>query len=293
MLDRGVVGVLRVRAGPTNAAARPNHVGPMRVRFLMHGLTLYVPFGLSSPIFDQTRGLVPHFINTTPFAARDFWARRGASDPHTLQRSVRSEQRRLATKEPPPGGLRGFSVLASLLLGHSPTASDAPSSPLARTENRRNKRGRIYEMGYLGQAGWRLQRGPMQRLFRVVGGCPAQFLQRDRGGMPHPGFRISQGGEQGSNQPTISGAAQGLDGGEPQVGILVAEGLHQEAEGDLLPHVEGGRPGVIQLLSWDMGLIKLGHHFGGGLANPVVVALERNPQSRDGPKRLLQFFPLR
>src|SRR6266516_3019452 len=38
---------------------------------------------------------------------------------------------------------------ASLLLGHSPTSGDAPSSRLARTENRRNKRGRIYETGYL------------------------------------------------------------------------------------------------------------------------------------------------
>jgi hypothetical protein len=45
--------------------------------------------------------------------------------------------------------LRRFSVLASLLLGHSPTSGDAPSSRLARTENRRNKRGRIYEMEYL------------------------------------------------------------------------------------------------------------------------------------------------
>src|SRR5207247_6400769 len=53
-------------------------------------------------------------------------------------------------KEPSPGGLRRFSVLASLLLGHSPTSGDAPSSRLARTENRRNKRGRIYETGYLG-----------------------------------------------------------------------------------------------------------------------------------------------
>src|SRR5437867_4084602 len=96
--------------------------------------------------------LVPHFINTTTFAARDFWPRRGASDEHTLQRSVRSEQRRLGQKEPPPGGLRRFSVLASLLLGHSPTAGDAPSSRLARTENRRNKRGCIYETGYLGQS---------------------------------------------------------------------------------------------------------------------------------------------
>src|SRR5207247_10951744 len=59
--------------------------------------------------------------------------------------SVRSEQRRLGRKEPPPGGLRRFSVLALLLLGHSPTSGDAPSSRLARTENRRNQRARIYE----------------------------------------------------------------------------------------------------------------------------------------------------
>src|SRR5262245_32074197 len=90
-------------------------------------------------------GLVLQFINTMTFAARDFWAGQGASDAHTLQRSVRSEQRRLGQKEPPPGGLRRFSVLASLLLGHSPTAGDAPSSRLARTENRRNKRHRTYE----------------------------------------------------------------------------------------------------------------------------------------------------
>src|SRR5262245_59136468 len=92
--------------------------------------------------------LVLQFINTMTFAARDFWARRGASDAHTLQGSVRSEQRRLGQKEPPPGGLRRFSVLASLLLGHSPTSGDAPSSRLARTENRRNKRHRIYEWEY-------------------------------------------------------------------------------------------------------------------------------------------------
>src|SRR5437016_2476441 len=94
--------------------------------------------------------LVPHFINTGTFATRDVWPRRGASDAHTLQGSVRSEQRRRGQKEPSPGGLRRFSVLASLLLGHSPTSGDAPSSRLARTENRRNKRGRIYEMEYLG-----------------------------------------------------------------------------------------------------------------------------------------------
>src|SRR5437867_7614699 len=94
-------------------------------------------------------GLVPRFINTTTFATRDFCPRRDASDAHTLQRSVRSEQRSLGQKEPSPGGLRRFSVLASLLLGHSPTSGDAPSSRPARTENRRNKRGRIYETGYL------------------------------------------------------------------------------------------------------------------------------------------------
>src|SRR5438093_4464100 len=101
--------------------------------------------------FNQQRvpAKVPHFINTTTFAARDFWPRRGASDAHTLQGSVRSEQRRLGQKEPPPAGLRRFSVLASLLLGHSPTSGDAPSSRLARTENRRNKRDRIYEVEYL------------------------------------------------------------------------------------------------------------------------------------------------
>src|SRR5436309_13103422 len=90
-----------------------------------------------------------HFINTTTFAARDFWPRRGASDAHTLQRSVRSEQRRLGQKEPPPKGLRRFSVLASLLLGHSRTSGDAPSSRLARTGTRRSNRGRIYEPEYL------------------------------------------------------------------------------------------------------------------------------------------------
>ena len=52
--------------------------------------------------------LVPHFINTATFATRDFWPRRGASDAHTLQGSVRSEQRRRGQKEPSPGGLRAF-----------------------------------------------------------------------------------------------------------------------------------------------------------------------------------------
>src|SRR5206468_11185429 len=82
-----------------------------------------------------------------PDEARSASARAPA---HTLQGSVRSEQRRLGQKEPPPGGLCPFLVLASLLLGHSPAAGDAPSSRLARTENRRNKRARIYGTGCLG-----------------------------------------------------------------------------------------------------------------------------------------------
>ncbi len=39
-------------------------------------------------------------------------------------------------------------ILAGQLATAAPTSEDAPSSRLARTENRRNKRGRIYETGY-------------------------------------------------------------------------------------------------------------------------------------------------
>ena len=114
------------------------------------------------------RCLVLRFINTTTFAARDFWPRRDASDAHTLHGSVRSEQQSLGRKAPPPGGLRRFSVLASLLLGHSPTSGDAPSSRLARAENRRNKRGRIYEMEYLVEKA-RLTRPFLSPMARVAG----------------------------------------------------------------------------------------------------------------------------
>ena len=48
----------------------------------------------------------------------DFWFRRGVSDEHTLQRSVRSEQRSLSQKDMPPGGLHRIWLLALLLLGH-------------------------------------------------------------------------------------------------------------------------------------------------------------------------------
>src|SRR5213596_469808 len=45
--------------------------------------------------------------------------------------SVRSEQRSLERKGLPPFGLRPVWPVASLLVGHSPTAGDAPSSRLA------------------------------------------------------------------------------------------------------------------------------------------------------------------
>src|SRR6266511_2345466 len=52
------------------------------------------------------------------FAARDFRLPLGASDEHTHQRSVRSEQRRGRRKDRRPGGLRRKWPGASLLLGH-------------------------------------------------------------------------------------------------------------------------------------------------------------------------------
>src|SRR5438309_10278803 len=52
------------------------------------------------------------------FAARNFRFPRGASDEHTLQRSVRSAQRSGRRKGLRPGGLRRKRPGASLLLGH-------------------------------------------------------------------------------------------------------------------------------------------------------------------------------
>src|SRR5262245_13262411 len=66
--------------------------------------------------------------------ARSFWGRQGASDEHTRQRSVRSEQRRLRQKERPPGGLRRIWPVASLLLGYRALAAMLPrrASPQAK-----------------------------------------------------------------------------------------------------------------------------------------------------------------
>src|SRR5438132_12723282 len=70
-------------------------------------------------------------ITTMTFAARDFSARRGASDEQTLQGSVRSEQRSLAEKEMPPGGLRRIWPVTALLVGHRSALGYALSSRLA------------------------------------------------------------------------------------------------------------------------------------------------------------------
>src|SRR5437667_5708674 len=143
-----------------------------------------------------------------------------------------------------------------------------------------------------GTEGWRLQRGPMQRLFGVVGWPPAQVLQPNCGGTSHKPVRVNQGGKQGWDQPRIGAAPQGLGGGQPQDGIMIFERLRQYTEGDLVANADGG---VRSARSWpgNIRLIKFGQHFGGGLTNPVIVALERVPQSRDRSTRLLQFFPVR
>ena len=94
-------------------------------------------------------GLVVMSITTMTFAARDFSARRGASDEHTLQGSVRSEQRSLAEKELPPEGLRRIWPVAALLVGHRSTSGYAPSSRLAPGQIRCNERHRSYVHDHL------------------------------------------------------------------------------------------------------------------------------------------------
>ena len=67
------------------------------------------------------------------YAARYFSLPLGASDAHTLQRSVRSEQRRGRPKELRPEGLRRKWPGASLLLGHVSSVDMLPrrASPQA------------------------------------------------------------------------------------------------------------------------------------------------------------------
>src|SRR5438876_2066417 len=75
-------------------------------------------------------------ITTMTFAARDFSARRGASDEHTLSRHVgiRSDQRSLAEKELPPEGLRRIWPVAALLVGHRSTSGLLPPRALPQAK---------------------------------------------------------------------------------------------------------------------------------------------------------------
>src|SRR2546426_8655708 len=56
----------------------------------------------------------------------DFLLRRGASDEHTLQGSVRNEQRRLSEKDMPPRGLHRFWVLDFVAPRSQPAAGMLP-----------------------------------------------------------------------------------------------------------------------------------------------------------------------
>jgi hypothetical protein len=127
------------------------------------------------------------------FAARDFWRRRGASDAHTLYGSVRSEPRSPRQKGLPPGGLRCFWLGASLRVGPSPTAGDAPSLRLAPSQKQRNERHRIYAHQHLGNTkrifeacrpGALLVDVATTRRFHPV--CPQSNVQ------PGSGWRVSE-----------------------------------------------------------------------------------------------------
>src|SRR5260370_8984637 len=72
--------------------------------------------------------------------------------------SVRSEQRSLGVKDLPPGGLRRIWLVASLLVGYSPTLGDAPSSRLATGQIGRNERHRIYVHDHLAFPSYSLRR---------------------------------------------------------------------------------------------------------------------------------------
>jgi len=114
------------------------------------------PIGVDISLVTSTQGrrcastLVPRFINTTPFVASIFGsgeARRGS-----IPRSgaVTEEQRSQNRKATQLSGRRFFLGQTSLLAPYRPLkgmrvarASSSPKIP-------RRKRGRIYEMGYLG-----------------------------------------------------------------------------------------------------------------------------------------------
>src|SRR5258705_2106887 len=93
-------------------------------------------------------------INTVTLAARDFLARRGASDEHIPQwickeRATKSGRKRTAARRVAPNLACG--CVARRLQTH---CGYAPSSRLATGQIGRNERGRIYEMDHLGSTGF-------------------------------------------------------------------------------------------------------------------------------------------
>src|SRR5437016_8107547 len=85
------------------------------------------------------RALVLFLLNGWCFAARFFGPGEARATSISRSGSVRSEQRSLERKGLPPFGLRPVWPVASLLVGHSPTVGDAPSSRLATGQTGRNK----------------------------------------------------------------------------------------------------------------------------------------------------------
>src|SRR5213080_2893825 len=83
------------------------------------------------------------------FAARDFSPRRGVSDEHIPQWICEERATKSGRKDLPPSGLRRIWPVASLLVGYSPMAGDAPSSRLATGQIGRNERHRIYASDHL------------------------------------------------------------------------------------------------------------------------------------------------
>ena len=91
--------------------------------------------------------LVVRFMKTYTLAARDFSARRGASDEHIPQWIWK--ERATKSVELPPCGLRRIWPVAAWLVGYRPTAGYAPSSRLATGQIGRNERHRIYVHDHL------------------------------------------------------------------------------------------------------------------------------------------------
>src|ERR1051326_2657634 len=91
-------------------------------------------------------------LNGWCFAARIFGSRRGASDEHIPQWICKERATKPGRKALPPFGVRPVWLVASLLVGHSPTAGDARSSRLATGQTGRNKTPAIQETQHWGES---------------------------------------------------------------------------------------------------------------------------------------------